>query len=118
MDIVRAREIVRYLIDGVDPTTGELFAPDSPYHSPEVIRALLRLWEETSPAESRRKLPRNAGKPWPEMEDEKLRDEFASGLRISDIAREHGRTYGAIESRLEHLGLRKKRRFWFFDKGK
>lgn len=117
MDIIRAREIVRTLIDGVDPTTGELLPNDSPYNSPEIIRALLKVWEVTAPSEKKRAMPRNAGKPWPEIEDEKLRDEYASGMRISDIAREHGRTFGAIESRLDHLGLRKKSRFWFL-KGK
>ena len=56
---------------------------------------------------------RNAGKPWTDVEDDKLRDEYLSNLKISDIAKEHGRTYGAIESRLEHLGLKKKP-FWLF----
>lgn len=118
MDIIRAREIVRTLIDGVDPTTGELLPYDSPYNAPEVIRALLKVWEVTAPRERKRAKPRNAGKPWPEIEDDKLRDEYASGMRISDIAREHGRTFGAIESRLDHLGLRKKSYFWFFKRKK
>ena len=56
---------------------------------------------------------RNAGKPWTDIEDEKLTDEFASKMSISDIAAEHGRTRGAIESRLEKLGLKKKS-FWFW----
>ena len=43
------------------------------------------------------------------------KDEFAAKVRISDIAKEHGRTYGAIESRLDHLGLKKKP-FWLFRK--
>ena len=49
---------------------------------------------------------RNAGKRWNEIEDSKLCDEFASKVRISDIAKEHGRTKGAIESRLKHLKLK------------
>lgn len=118
MDIIRAREIVRTLIDGVDPTTGELFSNDSPYNSPEIIRALLKVWEVTEPPEKKRAKPRNAGKPWPEMEDDKLRDEYASGMRISDIAKEHGRTFHAIERRLERLGLRKISYFWFLKRKK
>ena len=51
------------------------------------------------------------------MEDDKLRDEFEEKMNISDIAKEHGRTYGAIESRLEHLGLKKKP-FWLFRRKK
>lgn len=52
-------------------------------------------------------------KPWTNIEDDKLNDEFASKMKIADIAKEHGRTYTAIESRLDHLGLKKKP-FWLF----
>lgn len=114
MDIIRAREIVRTLIDGVDPNTGELFPDESPYNSPEIIRALLKLWEVSALSERRRATPRNAGKPWTEIEDEKLKDEYVSGIKLGCIAGEHGRTVGAIESRLAHLGLRRKSGFWLF----
>lgn len=33
-------EILQALADGVDPVSGEMFPPDSPYQQPEVIRAL------------------------------------------------------------------------------
>lgn len=57
------------------------------------------------PDEGRKKTrPRNAGKPWTELEDRKLEDEFDSKMPISTIATEHGRTKGAIESRLVRLG--------------
>lgn len=116
MDIIRAKEIVRTLADGVDPTTGEVFPEDSAYNSPDVIRALFALLEAVE-GKTKRELPRNAGKPWTEVEDDKLRDEFSAGLKISIIAKEHGRSYGAIESRLDLLGLKKKS-FWFFRKKK
>ena len=112
MDIDRAKEIIRTLADGVDPTTGEVLPSESVYNSPEVIRALFTLLEQVNAKTSEGPL-RNAGKPWTNVEDDKLRDEFLSKLTISDIAKEHGRTYGAIESRLEHLGLKKKP-FWLF----
>ena len=73
----------------------------------QVIRALFTIWQETSAP------LRNAGKPWNDIEDSKLSDEFASKMSISDIASEHGRTRGAIESRLEKLGLKKKS-IWFW----
>ena len=114
MDIGRAKEIVRILADGIDPITGEIFPEDSVYNSPEVIRALFTLLEATNMSQENF-LTRNAGKPWSDDEDNKLREEFAAKIRISDIAKEHGRTYGAIESRLEKLGL-KKRPFWLFKK--
>lgn len=112
MDIIRAKEIVRVLADGIDPTTGEVLPKESVYNNPEVIRALFTLLEDIN-QETVKDPARNAGKPWTDAEDDKLRDEFLSKLKISDIAKEHGRSYGAIESRLDHLGLKKKP-FWLF----
>ena len=101
MDIVRAREIIRLLAQGVDPTTGEVLSAESVYNKPEVIRALYTILEESTPK------PvdpyRNAGKPWTDQEEDRLIDEYNAKMKIADIAKEHGRTYGAIESRLEHL---------------
>ena len=114
MDIRRAAEIVKTLAGGVDPTTGEIISEESVYNKPDVIRALYILLdavqEKTDPL-------RNAGKPWNEIEDEKLKDEFASKLPISAIAIEHGRTEGAIESRLVQLKLKKKP-FWLFKRNR
>ena len=109
MDIIRARKIIRSLAEGVDPFTGELLPRESIFNSPDVIRALYTVWEATSPKPgSASAASPNAGKPWTSAEDDKLREEFAEKLPISEIAREHGRSYGAIESRLEHLGLKRK----------
>ena len=119
MDIIKAREIIRTLADGVDPTTGEVLPKESVFNSPEVIRALFTVLEATGqPKVDNLPLPnRNAGKPWTDIEDDKLRDEFAAKIKITDIAKEHGRTYGAIESRLDHLGIKKKP-FWLFGRKK
>lgn len=117
MDIIRAKEIVRTLADGVDPTTGEILPAESVYNTPEVIRALFTILEQVEHDSTNATTDplRNAGKPWTPAEDDKLCDEYLSKSKISDIAREHGRSYGAIESRLEHLGLKKKP-FWLFRK--
>ena len=40
MEIREAQSIVKNLAEGVDPNTGEVFAPDSPYNEPRIIRAL------------------------------------------------------------------------------
>ena len=113
MDIIRAREIIRSLAEGTDPTTGEILSGESVYNKPDVIRALYTMLEETAPK------PvdpyRNAGKPWTDTEEDMLISEFNAKMKISDIAKAHGRTYGAIESRLESLGLKKKP-FWLFKK--
>lgn len=46
----------------------------------------------------------HAGQLWTELEENKLLNEYDSNMPIADIAREHGRTIGAIESRLSKLG--------------
>ena len=46
-----------------------------------------------------------AGAPWSDEEDEQLKKEFARGDKVSQIAQEHQRSYGAIQARLEKLGL-------------
>lgn len=112
MELTKAREIIRILADGVDPTTGEVLPVENVYNSPEVIRALFAVLDATAPA-PQSSPHRNAGKPWTNVEDAQLKNEFAAKMSISDIAKEHGRTYGAIESRLDHLGLKKKP-FWLF----
>ncbi len=38
-------------------------------------------------------------------EDEELKREFGSGMKIAEIARKHDRTYGAIRARLKKQGL-------------
>jgi hypothetical protein len=127
MDIVRAKEVVRTLADGVDPRTGELFPPDCAYNSPEVIRSLFAVLEaleraekklvkneKSAPSRSHSRSTPNAGKPWLEMEDDKLRDEFDAHMKLSEIAKEHGRSTWAIECRLDRLGLRRKRPWMFW----
>ena len=115
MDIITAKNILLLLADGINPITGEILAEDDSCNQGEIVRALNTVvrFIESPPESVTKALPKNAGKPWTELEDDKLRDEFAEKIKISDIAKEHGRTYGAIESRLEHLGLKKKT-FWLF----
>jgi hypothetical protein len=113
MDINRAKEIVSALAEGIDPTTGEIMPDNSVYNKGDVVRALYTVLAYLDDNKAKKQQPRNAGKPWTESEDDKLRDEFDSMMKISDIAKEHGRTYKAIESRLDYLGLKKKP-FWMF----
>lgn len=42
---------------------------------------------------------------WSEEEEERLSKEYLSGMKIAQIAREHGRTNGAIRARLKKRGL-------------
>ena len=51
------------------------------------------------------KKPSSAGSSWTEEEDNRLKQEFEMGNKISEIAKAHERTYGAIRSRLKKQGL-------------
>lgn len=57
-------------------------------------------------SESRRKaLPDRAGERWTAAEDAKIKEAFLADEAVSVIAERHGRTRGAIQSRLVKLGL-------------
>ncbi|WP_101910012.1 hypothetical protein [Marasmitruncus massiliensis] len=105
MDITRAKELLTGLADGVNPLTGELLPDDCICNQAEIVRALHVILSELSPqAKKERSLPANAGKPWTEIEENKLADEFDLGMKLSVIAKEHSRTRGAIEGRLFRMG--------------
>jgi hypothetical protein len=108
MDLKAALGIVRDLADGLDPFTGEPFPEISPYQHPHVVRALYTVLRQLDPPAA---LPkgrdgrlRSAGLPWTPAEDERLLKEFDSGSSVAEIAERHGRTHGAIESRLVKRG--------------
>lgn len=115
MDQSKAFNIVSTLANGVNPITGEVFAPESPYQSSEIIRALFvaarALEAAPMPARpaSKESRPRthgltNVGKPWTAEEDERLVTEFAKGRSPRELAAAHGRTLAGVEARLEKLG--------------
>ena len=109
MEIYEVLSILHRLVDGIDPMTGEIFPPDSPYQTPDIIRALFtavntleKIQEKTK---KRKNLPTNAGKPWTEEEQKSLIDRFGKGITINELSKEHERTPGAITSRLVKLGI-------------
>ncbi|RZK69730.1 MAG: hypothetical protein EOO85_22025 [Pedobacter sp.] len=95
-------EIIKTLANGIDPITGEVFAPDSPYQQPDIIRALNYATQRLKPVKPQQE---RHGKPWSTEEDNKISDAFKSGTSLSKIAQEQQRTRGSIESRLGRLGL-------------
>lgn len=45
------------------------------------------------------------GSPWTADEDNRLKEAFTNGTKISQLAKDHQRTSGAIRSRLKKLKL-------------
>jgi len=107
MNEQRALAIVSALADGVNPITGELFPPDSPYQHVHIVRALVlvtRALESKGRTRPRANMPSNAGKPWDDSEDERLLREFDRGEPAERLAELHGRTVAGIQARLERHG--------------
>ncbi|MCX4151973.1 MULTISPECIES: hypothetical protein [Paraburkholderia] len=108
MEREEAREILSMLAKGISPVTGEILATESPFNEPKVIRALIVALEQfpaaSRAAASERKLPAQAGKSWPPEEDKRLLEAFDAGVKPNALAEIHGRTRGAIDSRLTKLG--------------
>ena len=118
MELEKAKEIVRLLAEGIDPTTGEVLPPDSPYNEPIVIRALFTVIESLKEVRKPKKTvkqkrqenidsgkPRNAGLPWTDDLKMELADKFRSGTSIPELSRYFERTKGAILSELTKQGL-------------
>ena len=103
MDIIQAKELLSILADGVNPMTGEVLPPEDSCNQADVVRALhavIGVIESSKP----KARPQNAGSPWSEIEENALLKEYDSGMTVSSIAKKHGRTKGAIKSRLAAHG--------------
>lgn len=115
MNASKALTIVRMLADGVDPQTGKEFPESSPYQQPDTIRALHVATESLQAAAARvrrRRTAPNAGAGWTEAEEKQLCAAFEEGASVSRLARIHGRTPGAIETRLMMLGKIEGSPYW------
>ncbi|MBT2563800.1 hypothetical protein J7E50_21425 [Pedobacter sp. ISL-68] len=94
-------EVLEQLAAGVDPATGEVFPPDSPYQQAPIIRALYFAISELKVLADKGK----QGQPWTTEEDSLLLKDFNEGTKISQLAKLHGRSYGAIKARLIKLEI-------------
>lgn len=105
----RAKLVLQSIVQGVHPATGAEISQDSVVNNAEVLRAIVvavsTLEAASLRATRRAMLPKSVGKPWTELEDATLTEEFARGSPIDDIAKGHHRTPKAIEARLEKPGL-------------
>jgi hypothetical protein len=118
MEIRKAQKFVEILAQGVDPTTGEAFAADSPYNEPQIIRALFTVHEfvrrarkPPMSADERRQenvelgRPRNYGLPWTDEARAQVATAFQEGKPIAELAATFERTQGAIQAELIRQGL-------------
>ena len=103
MDMIRAKEILETLADGVNPVTGEVLPDGDSCNQVEIVRALHLVLKSL---ESVREKPmaENAGKPWTEKEEEVLCQMFEAGCSSREICSHFRRTKGAIAARLVRLG--------------
>ena len=108
MDYNTALKIIQTLSDGIDPVTGEVFPADSPYQNAQTVRALFTAIDALESVikknNKRKSLPERAGKGWDKTESDLLVQRFDEGATIEELAKEHKRTRGAIESQLAKLG--------------
>lgn len=113
MTPLEAKKIIEALANGIDPETGEILPPQSTLNSPAVIRALFvagrALDRAAKHADRNNSSPAMAGLPWGDEEDQALLAAFDAGSTVKDMALKHGRTLGAITSRLVRLGKIKDR---------
>lgn len=109
MQHTEAKTILKSLIQGRNPDSGEKLPSDCVVHRSDVIRALLFGLGAIETADARLKrraqLPKNVGQDWTTKEVERLHSEFAAKEPLAVIADRHGRTLRAIEARLQKMGL-------------
>jgi hypothetical protein len=111
MDRQQVIAIIDSLADGIDPATGARI-PYEAFHTAEAVRALFAasafLRSDTAPPKSVKSAGSStftsAGAAWSAEEDARLGQEFDSGMTVAQIALQHGRTSGAINSRLVKIG--------------
>ena len=105
MDIVRAKEILSALAEGVDPTTGEVLPDDSICNKGEIVRAFYAVLNHLDDKKPKKNMPANAGKPWTAVDDAKLKICYEAGMSRKELCTKFGRPSGSITSRLARLGV-------------
>jgi hypothetical protein len=91
--------VIEALANGCDPATGAALEHDAlrNEHTRAALQAGLARLRKAA------RVPA-AGVRWSAEEDQRLAAEFDGGLPIGEIARRHGRSGGAITSRLVKIG--------------
>lgn len=105
MDIVRAKEIISVLAEGVDPTTGEVLPESSVCNKGEVVRAFYAVLNHLDENKPKKNTPTNAGKSWTKEDEDLLIGLYRSGTPKRDICKALQRTESGVAARLVHLGV-------------
>ena len=105
MDIVRAKEIIATLAEGVDPTTGEVLPDNSVCNKGEIVRAFYAVLNHLDEKKPKKNLPANAGKPWTKEDEDLLVSLYRSGTPKRDICKTLQRTESGVAARLVYLGI-------------
>lgn len=103
MDILRAKEIISALAEGIDPMTGEVLPNNHVCNQGEVVRAFYVALNAMGT--KKKKQPENAGKPWVVEDEEILRKLFTKGVPKKEICRILKRTENGVAARLVRMGL-------------
>ena len=114
MDIIRAKEILEILADGVNPLTGEVLPDSDSCNQVEVVRAIHTILKciNAETAKSKDSMPENAGKPWTRADEEILCRMFDTGCPGEVICNHFQRSHGSIAAKLVKLGkIRERREF-------
>jgi hypothetical protein len=116
MDIYKAKEIIKILADGIDPTTGDVLPAGSICNDPDVIRALFKVLESIQmplkvsgkSIEEKKENWRsgNMGLPWSAEHRKEIGILYNQGKTIKELSENFERTTGAIKAELRHQGLR------------
>ena len=108
MDKKRAAEILKALVQGMDPQSGQALDADEVVQRKEVSQALLLAEiccrESIERDLQRARRPTKTGAAWSEAEDSDLLRDFDAGTPLNVLAERFQRSRSAISSRLMRLG--------------
>lgn len=103
MDRQQVITVLESLANGIDPASGTPIPIDA-FHSADTVRALFTASSLLKSARIPSTKLTAAGAPWTKEEDEQLCREFDASMTVAQIGLKHGRSSGAITSRLARLG--------------
>ena len=105
MDIVRAKEIISALAEGVDLGSSEILTDTSVCNKGEIVRALYTILNTLDISKPKKELPAKTGKPWTKEDDQLLVNLYHSDTPKEDICNTLQRSPSGVAARLVRLGV-------------